>query len=641
MTVKLGLVQPNYQVGPASLNAYYLPYSVGVLWAYAKNTITIDCEVVDWVFKRDPLDEVVERLKNCDVVAMSCYVWNRNYCFTLSRRLKDANPDVLIVMGGPEPPITSKQLFTEFLPAVDIVVRQEGELAFAQILDNYNDIEKIKQYPGLLINVNGNIIDTGEAIRVEESQLQYSPYLEGVFDKLVSDNPSVEWNCTLETNRGCPYQCTFCDWGGLTYSKVKKLGLERVFGELEWMGKNKIGAMHIADANFGIFVERDNLIVDKILEVQAKYGHPYRTGTSWAKNQKSEVIAIAKKLMGTVFNNGLTISVQSMDEHTLDVIKRSNLAINKIGEIYEEANKNNLPVSTELIMPLPGETYDSWKKGIMNLVELGQHNGVEMYQTQLLENTEMNLLQKKLHKIKSVKAYGYMNNSTPDKYDECPETIDVVTETRSMPREDVVKSFLYFWFINTMHVGGFSQLYSRFARKYHNTPYIEFYDKLEKFVEHDEFFIEQRRLLTEKYSQWLEDGLPTLMAVGDVRLNVLVMSFYTLMVVHYEHLHQKLHKICFDFMVKEYPETPYSLIQDLKKLSDNYVVEYNNISTYPRTLALSHDMPSYLFDKASVLENYNTEVLVCYDDDESLPLPVFLENMYFARRRAFGKTIFR
>ena len=70
-------------------------------------------------------------------------------------------------------------------------------------------------------------------------------------------HPEVRWNVTLETNRGCPYACTFCDWGSLTYNKVKKFCLNRVYDELEWVGKNGCDFISLADANFGMFPERD------------------------------------------------------------------------------------------------------------------------------------------------------------------------------------------------------------------------------------------------------------------------------------------------------------------------------------------------------------------------------------------------
>ena len=53
-----------------------------------------------------------------------------------------------------------------------------------------------------------------------------------MFEKIIADNPGVLWNGTLETNRGCPFACTFCDWGGLTYSKLKKFPEEKVLQEL-------------------------------------------------------------------------------------------------------------------------------------------------------------------------------------------------------------------------------------------------------------------------------------------------------------------------------------------------------------------------------------------------------------------------
>lgn len=83
--MRIGLVQPNFQSGPKHLNAYYLPYSVGVLWSYAKQNKRIKESVtqVDWVFKRDPINTNVELLKNCDIVFFSIYVWNKNYCYEL------------------------------------------------------------------------------------------------------------------------------------------------------------------------------------------------------------------------------------------------------------------------------------------------------------------------------------------------------------------------------------------------------------------------------------------------------------------------------------------------------------------------------------------------------------------------------
>ena len=274
MTYKLAWVQPNFQQGPKELNAHYLPYSAGVIWSYAiaDPWIHDNFEVTDWIWRRDAVEPLAQRLAQNDIVTFSCYVWNHRFNYEIARRVKELNPRALLVFGGPEPAITDPELFVKE-PFMDIVICFEGEITFRNLIlaypsGNYDHI------PGLLINKNGTVLNTGDANRIESLTDIPSPYLSGVFDKLIADNPGVMWQGTLETSRGCPFACTFCDWGSLTYNKVKKFELERVFDELEWMAKRNFDFISFTDANFGMFAERDSLIADKIIECQEKYGSP-------------------------------------------------------------------------------------------------------------------------------------------------------------------------------------------------------------------------------------------------------------------------------------------------------------------------------------------------------------------------------
>ena len=61
------------------------------------------------------------------------------------------------------------------------------------------------------------------------------------FDDIIQNNPDVMWAMTMETNRGCPHMCTYCDWGGMTYQKIKKFDLERVKQDIEWAGNHNVG----------------------------------------------------------------------------------------------------------------------------------------------------------------------------------------------------------------------------------------------------------------------------------------------------------------------------------------------------------------------------------------------------------------
>ena len=102
MTYNISLVQPNFPQGPKELNAYYLPYSVGVLWSYAsKDNILANSFLLNQlIFKREDVETTAKILAKDNIVGFSCYIWNRNYCYTLAKEIKKHNPNCLIIFGG-------------------------------------------------------------------------------------------------------------------------------------------------------------------------------------------------------------------------------------------------------------------------------------------------------------------------------------------------------------------------------------------------------------------------------------------------------------------------------------------------------------------------------------------------------------
>jgi radical SAM superfamily enzyme YgiQ (UPF0313 family) len=501
---KISFVQPNFQQGPKEFNAYYLPYSAGVILSYALASEKVNAawEVDHLVWRRVPIEELAVKLSTSDVVAFSTYVWNHRYNYKLARLVKTLNPNCLIVFGGPEPAIEDPELF-EKEPFMDLVIKMEGEMTFRNILEDHGS--DYTHIPGLLINSSTGLINTGDPKRINDLDEVPSPYLTGIFDRIMTDNPKVIWNATLETNRGCPYQCTFCDWGSLTYNKVKKFELQRVYDELDWIGEH-CGFVTITDANFGMFVERDNMIVDKLIEVQKRWGKLESFSMTWAKNQKNEVVDIVKKLIDESpnFGQGLTVSVQSMDNDVLENIKRRNLDQHKIDEIFALCDKNNIPVYTELILGLPGETVESWKEAFWKIFRAGNHGGINILQCQLLENAEMNLLQKRLYKLESVPVYDYMSGSYGDV--DLNESIDVVVSTKTIPRDTMLDTLVWSSFIQTFHINGLSTYIARYLAKQQDIDYSKFYEDLYAWVQKDSWFRLQFLETRSYFENWMTKG---------------------------------------------------------------------------------------------------------------------------------------
>ena len=81
-----------------------------------------------------------------------------------------------------------------------------------------------------------------------------------------------------------------------------------------------------------------------------------------------------------------------MNEETLESIEDNNiyLKLNKFNEILDLCNEQQIPSYTELILGLPHETKDTWIHGITKLVDLDEHNSIESWLTQMLENSQLN-----------------------------------------------------------------------------------------------------------------------------------------------------------------------------------------------------------------------------------------------------------
>ena len=633
---KISFVNPNFQQGPREFNAYYLPYSPAVLWSYASQfpIISDNYELGEFIWRRETIEDAINILADSDVVGLSTYIWNRSYNHVLGRELRKANPDIFIFTGGPEPPITDPKFFERF-PYIDVAVKQEGEISVKNILECLlGNRDTMKNIPGLLINDDGKLVDTGPGIRIEKLDEIPSPYLTDVFKPLMEKHPEVRWNATLETNRGCPYACTFCDWGSLTYNKVKKFGLERVYAELEWIGKNNCDFVSLTDANFGIFPERDSLIADKLIQVQKTYNNPKAYTIAWAKNQKQEVVDIVRKLIYEGGSKmGLNLSVQSMDDNVLDIIKRKNLEMNKIEEVFELCEEYSIPLYTELILGLPGETLETWKDNFYKLFKAGNHTGITVYQAQLLENAEMNLSQKQEFNLEGKIVYDYLVGTYNEH--ELKEGIEVVVSTKDMPRDKMIEAQVWSWFINTFHINGITNYISRVLYKLHNVEYSDFYEKLYKHIQNDEWLNSEIKRIEEHYAKWTEDGRIDHDPIQGMEIHGWNLIHSTVMNLHSENKHNHIFNVVEDFVDENY-YIDKELQKELMHFQRNFLVDWNIIAQYPKVLEYRFDIPGYVQDVTD-LENL-CKYEFDFPEDKHQSLQRFCEQIFFARRRNFGKS---
>ena len=455
----------------------FLPYSAGMLWSYACSQLDIAAtyELGGLLFLRETLGTAVDRIRDPDVLAVSCYLWNWNYNMDLIALVKLRYPSCTVICGGPEVPSNS-QGFLEDNPNIDFLVHDEGETTFAELLRSLHDSTHPSNIQGISYRHLGRTTKTESRTRLVDLSVIPSPYTTGVFDKLIVDNPNISWHASQETHRGCPYSCTFCDWGSAVYTKIRQFDQARLLDELEWFGANQIDLLYNCDANYGIY-KRDIDLTAAMVDVKAKLGYPRKFRASYAKKSDDKVFEISSMLNTAGMSKGVTLSMQSMDAHTLDIIKRKNIAIEDFRPLVQRYRNSGIPTYTELIIGLPGETLDSYKAGIETLLQGGQHDNLVIYTCMVLRNSEMaDPAHMAEHGIEKLRV-PLMDNHSSTKTDEIPEYNDIVVATNSMPHAAWRQAYTISWIVQALHCLGLTQYLAMDYWRV-NASYIEFYEKL-------------------------------------------------------------------------------------------------------------------------------------------------------------------
>jgi radical SAM superfamily enzyme YgiQ (UPF0313 family) len=472
--IRVGLCQINNSFS----NQNYFPYSVGLLQGYAQKYLPQPerYEFLMPLYKRIPVGDGVARLRGAEVVGFSVYCWNIRISLEIARRIKEERPETLIVFGGPHVPNRAEE-FLRANPFIDVVVHGEGEEVFLQILRD-GLFGEGKQIPGIsYVDRAGTFIHHAENKRLADISVIPSPYLAGIFDPLVAANPTETWIVVWETNRGCPFQCTFCDWGSANASKVYNFDMQRIQDEINWFAERKIEFIFCADANFGM-LPRDLEIVTAAAASKRKTGYPQALSVQNTKNSTERAYQVQKALAQAGMNKGVTVSFQSMDPATLKAVKRGNISTDSFQELQRRFTRDGIETYSDMILGLPEETYDTFANGIATIIDNGQHNRIQFNNLSMLPNAEMGdpEYQKRygmeMVETKIVNIHGSLNEATWDIY----ETQSLAIATASMPREQWVRTRAFCWWAALLHFDKLMQIPMIVLREIGGVTYRELFE---------------------------------------------------------------------------------------------------------------------------------------------------------------------
>lgn len=292
-----------------------------------------------------------------DLVCFSCYIWNIERSLYLVENLKKANPATAFMLGGPEAGQRAVSLMKEH-PAIDYVLKGEGEENFRDFLNYYGNQQAYAEIKGLHFRMDGKIYVAPEPDYVDFAGLPFS------YENLVCEKDKIIY---YESVRGCPYSCSYC------LSSIERglraLPLERVKKDLSYFIYKRVKQVKFVDRSFNYSDQRACEIMSYLIERDngVTNFHFEMLGDLISENMLKLLEGARKGLFQ------FEIGIQSTNDETNRAINRKSNFELLSQQVKKVIGLGNIHVHLDLIAGLPYEDYESFKKSFNDVYGLKPH----------------------------------------------------------------------------------------------------------------------------------------------------------------------------------------------------------------------------------------------------------------------------
>ena len=435
---KLLLVNPPYESfgGIKDSGGHALPLNLAYLAAHIRDKIDLkidilDAEVLGLSYKG--IYRVIRRLKP-DFVGITCPTPAFNHVIMIARMVKRANPDGVVVVGGPHPTTFPENVAK--VPYVDFVVRGEGEITFLELLKELIDSKRKKRknfnkeifgkIKGIAFSLNSKVIMTPERKLIGD--LDSIPFpARDLFDldmyysaatKKVSDFKST----SIMTSRGCPYDCIHCISKLVWKRRVRYRSVKNIVDEIEeCVNKYGMREFNFYDDTFTINKRRVIEVCEEINRRKLKI--------VWICFAR--VNTVDREMLKAMKSSGckkISFGLESGSQKILDLMRKNSTP--EMGrKAVTLAKKEGLDVHASFMFGNVGETVDTIKKTISFAKSLNLDNAT-FFITAPFPGTELYNIAKK---------NGYINEETKWE-DFAPITLSApVLIQKNIGQKDLVK----------------------------------------------------------------------------------------------------------------------------------------------------------------------------------------------------------
>jgi len=503
-----------------SSNAF--PYPGAIVASYLKKKFENEIDVQLFKYPDDFTNYLEKNAPK--FICFTNYSWTLDISHEFAKKIKKKHPETISIFGGPNYPteLDEQKKFLLAYPGIDFYIKGEGEIGCSNLYENLKkfnfNTESLKKEKIKLGNCHyifDNELIIGENLeRILELDDTPSPYLTGMLDKFFDKHliPGIQ------TSRGCPFKCSFCQEGKDYFTKICKHSLERIISEIDYVAERvKNPNLYILDSNFGMY-KQDMEVAKHINKIRQKTGWPKYLETALGKSKK--VMEVIKILEG-----GLVASVatQSTDPEVLANVKRKNVPEETAIEIIEHADSTIGNSFAEMILCLPGDTKEKHFKSMFDMIDKGA-NVVRSHQLLMLPDSEMYT---KAYRAKfepeirfRLQPNCFQNYELYGERFACAEIDELCVANNTMPHEDYLKGRFLNLTVEIFYNNGVFTEYISFLKQ-HNIKASSLIKRVNEEVSHSnlktlyEEFIKENEISLWKSKEELENYIK---APGNIKL---------------------------------------------------------------------------------------------------------------------------